>query len=136
MYSIYASANSTYPPSTSVYLTNASLNLISSSPSECPSLKSPYTPPAVANSVQFDIACQTDFDSPHFQELATKSFIECITECALHNLSQLAKLQGSCAVASFMASGSEGITCWLKSSDSPSQGRTTEKVSSAVAVSG
>ena len=135
-YSIYASAKSAYPTSTSVHRTSASLNLASSSPSHCPSLKSPYTPPAVANSGQFDIACQTDFDLPHFQQLTTKRFIECIAECARHNLSQLVELQGSCAVASFMASGFDGITCWLKSSDSPSQGRTTVKVSSAVATSG
>lgn len=135
-YSIFASANSTYPPSTSVYPTNASFTSISSSPTDCPSLKSPYTPPAVANSGQFDIACQTDFDLPHFQELTTTSFTECITECARHNLSPMVELQGRCAVASFMASGYEGITCWLKSSDSPIQGRTTEKVSSAVARAG
>ncbi|MCJ1346835.1 cell wall biogenesis protein [Peltigera leucophlebia] len=132
-YTVSTSANTTYPPSTLVQPTKASITFISSPPTDCPSLESPYTPPAAANSGQFDIACQTDFDLPHFLELTTKSFIECITECARHNLSQMAQLQGRCAVASFMASGFEGITCWLKSSDSPIQGRTTEKVSSAVA---
>lgn len=132
----YTSANSTYPPLTSASPTNASSTFISSNPAYCPSLKSPYTPPAVINSGQFDVACQTDFDLPHFQELTTKSFIECITECARHNLSQMVQLQGSCAVASFMASGYDGITCWLKSSNGPIQGRTSEKVSSAVARAG
>lgn len=132
----YTSTNSTYPPLTSTSPTNASSTFISSNPTYCPSLKSPYTPPAVINSGQFDLACQTDFDLPHFQELTTKSFEECITECARHNLCQKVQLQGSCAVASFMASGYDGITCWLKSSNGPIQGRTTEKVSSAVARAG
>lgn len=134
--STYTSANSTYPPSTYVSPTNASSTFISSYSTYCPSLRSPYTPPAVTNSGQFDIACQTDFDLPHFQELKTESFIECITECARHNLSQMVQLQGRCDVASFMASGYEGITCWLKSSNGSNQGRTTEKVSSAIARAG
>lgn len=134
--STYTTADSTYRPVTSASPTNVSSIFISSNPDYCPSLESPYTPPAVINSGQFDLACQTDFDLPHFQELTTNSFIECITECARHNLSQMVLLQGRCAVASFMASGYEGITCWLKSSNSSIQGRTTEKVSSAVARTG
>lgn len=129
-------ATSNYPLSTYVFPTNGASTSISSYPTYCPSLESPYTPPAVTNSGQFDIACQTDFDLPHFQKLSTKSFIECITECARHNLSQMVELQGRCAVASFMASGYEGITCWLKSSNGPMQSRTTEMVSSAVARAG
>lgn len=132
----HTSTNSSYPPSTSISQTSASSKSISSYPTYCPSLKSPYTPPAVINSGRFDIACQTDFDLPHFQEFTTKSFIECITECARHNLSQMVQLQGRCAVASFMASGYKGITCWLKSSNSSIQGRMTEMVSSAVARAG
>lgn len=131
--STYTSEKSTYPPLTSASPTEVSSTIIYLNPAYCPLLKSPYTPPAVINSGQFDLACQTDFDLPHFQELTTKSFIECITECARHNLSQMVQLQGRCAVASFMASGYEGITCWLKSSNSPIQGRTSVKVSSAVA---
>lgn len=131
-YTVSASANST-SSSALVYPKKASFTYISSLHTDCSSLKSPYTPPAVAGSGQFDIACQTDFDLPHFLELTTKSFIECITKCARYNLSQMVELEGKCAVASFMASGYEGITCWLKSADSPIRGRKTEKVSSAVA---
>ena len=131
----YTTADSTYPPLTSASPTN--LSFTSSNPDSCPSLESPYTPPAVKNSGQFDLACQTDFVLPHFQALTTKSFIECITECARHNLSQMVLKQGRCAVVSFMASGYDGITCWLKSSKSSSiQGQTAENVSSAVARAG
>lgn len=133
----YTSASSTYPPVTSASPTNASFTFISPKPTYCPSLKSPYTPPSVIDSGQFDLACQTDFDLPHFQELTTESFIECIAECARHNLSQMVQLQGRCAAASFMAAGYLGITCWLKSSNIPIiQGRATEMVSSAVARAG
>ncbi len=77
--------------------------------------------------------CQTDYDLPHFVELRSKSFEECILACASYAPKPIIQSDESCAVASFMATGVPGgVTCWLKSASGMVNGRGTEQVSSAV----